>query len=310
MIRVACRVGVVGLALWALGPAALSVGRVEAQFRGVGGSGLGFGGRGFGGLPVGGHPGYGGTTVLNLYAPYSYGYGYGYTPYVATGGYGGYPGWGWGAGWNYYYGGPFGGAGYSLYDIDMLKQQQYALNASRYNVETAQAAQAYQAANYYQQQAVATALNNYKEQAALREKFNTANAAPALAPKPTPGHPTVPLESLYDRRGQVIWPAVATRNDNRDAADSAMQVVVQEYRKRGRASVASVLDARDKLYAYGRPALSHVRRQRPTAGEPFKDFLNNLDVSLDLMADPPAKDDKGAQEKGAPPPPPKPADDK
>jgi hypothetical protein len=292
MFRKVYRVGMMSLALWALGPAALSVGRVEAGGHGFGGMGGGFGGHGFGGHGFGGmfhHP----ATNINFAIP-AFGY-YGDAPYFAFDGYyPGWGGWGWGPGWNYYYGGPFGGAGYSLDDIELLKQQVFALTASRSEAQNAEAAQAYQAANYYRQQAIATALSNAREEMALREKLNPPNAAPAPAPRPTPGHPTVPLVDLVDARGHVIWPAVATRNDARDGVDSTFRAVVQEYRKRGRASAASVLDARVDLYTYGRPALARVRQQRPRAGESFKDFLNNLDVSLGLMADPPAKDDEGS----------------
>ena len=294
MIRLACRVGVLGVALGALG----LVG-AHAQFRGVGGVGGGFGGRGFGGFGGFHRP----VTNVNITVPYGYGYGY---PVVAAYG-AGYPGWGWGAGWDYYYGGPFGGIGYSLYDVEALKQQQYALNDSRYNVENAQATQAYAAANFYQQQAIATAMENARQTAAMRPKYDPTTGSPAMAPQPTPGHPTVPLDRLIDEKGQVIWPAFAPRNDARGAADSAYQVAAQEYRQRGRASVAAALDAREKLYAYGRPALAKVRREQPPAGEPFKDFLNNLDVSLDLMADPPAKPAADTKGQEAPPPPPRPA---
>ena len=277
MVRLVSRIGVLSLALWALGPVALSVGRVEAH---GGGGGHGFGGHGFGGHGFGGgmfhHPGAHNT----FFAIPAWGF-YDDTPYWAYGGYPGWGGWGWGPGWGYYYGGPFGGVGYSLYDVEMLKQQQYLLNASYYNVVNAQAAQAYQAANFYRQQAIATALANAQASAAPRQE-------------PATDKPAARLDSVIDGSGRVTWPAVAPRNKARADVDSAIRVVLRESRRPSGATAASVAEARARLYAYGRPALAQVRHQRPAAGRAFRDFLNRLDAGLEVLANPPAGTGKGS----------------
>src|SRR5690348_777910 len=76
-----------------------------------------------------------------------FGYGgYGYGGY----GYGGYGGWG-GYGGGYY--GAFGGMGMTYDEQQAVKQSAMALAASRYDLQNAQAVEAYSKANLYDQQA-------------------------------------------------------------------------------------------------------------------------------------------------------------
>ncbi len=246
-------------------------------------------------------------TVIN-YPAYGYsgynhgGYygGYGYygglavvapgwsAPIPGVGGYGFSPG-----GYNVGYG-PNGGAGISPYDQQLAAQQQYAMNASRYDLQTAQAAEAYQRANLYQQQALSMAVNNAKEQAALRQKFSVKTMEPKYSNAPAKVAPNVPLNDLLNDDGTPKWPGIAPKNDLRAQADSAIAAVAKDFRQDGQATVQDVNDARDALYAYGRPALATVRRQHASQGSSFKDFLNNLDVALDVMGQAPTTGPKPA----------------
>jgi hypothetical protein len=286
MLRQAYAVGVLTLALGGLAivpPAAAQFGRS---------AGAGFGGRG-------GFGGFGGRqTTINVAYP-AYGYYGGYYPYNYGGAYfgGGWSGWG---GWGYN-SGPFGGAGYSLADIEMLKQQQASLNASKYNLENAQAVQAYQSANYYQQQAVNTYLSNMKMSQEMQQKYNAETAARVAASRKPPR----PFEQLVAADGNVLWPEYAPANQNRAAVDEAIRNAETERRQNGQATVQTVNQARKKLIAYGQPALSRVRRERPGFGNSFRDFLNELDVSLDTLAQPPVMVKAGGEDT-PPPPAPKP----
>ena len=123
------------------------------------------------------------------------GYGYGYGGW----GYGGYGG----------YGG-FGSMGMSLYDQAMVKEQSYMNNAARFNLQNAQAEQAYQAANLIQQRAVNTALENQRLSYQLaKEKYDVRSREAASYQAAMAANPPVPIDQLIDGQGRVLWPDYA-----------------------------------------------------------------------------------------------------
>src|SRR4051812_33962445 len=63
-------------------------------------------------------------------------------------------------GWDYGYGNGSGGVGMTVFGQQIAKEQMLAESVSRYELQTAQAVEAYQAANQMQQNAIATALEN------------------------------------------------------------------------------------------------------------------------------------------------------
>ena len=210
------------------------------------------------------------------YAIYGYGYG-------NPGGYGGYGG--------------FGGPGMSLYDQEVAKQQALAESASRYQLRTAQAEEAYQAANLLQQQAVATALENQRQAQALRSQYDVQTKAPTADPaagsSPTP---PIPLGELIDPQGKVLWPEGTPVGGDlaakRQLADAAIRAAYQEHRSGGQASVQAVVEAKRALYAYGQPALARLRassvlRSRVSTVLPF---LQGLEAALNSLGEssPPA----------------------
>ncbi|MDB5349390.1 MAG: hypothetical protein JWN86_637 [Planctomycetota bacterium] len=181
----------------------------------------------------------------------------------------------------------FAPGGYNIpptYDDPLYRQQQYAMNASRYNLQNAQATKAYQEANFFQQQAIATAMNNAQQAPAVREQFNVRSAAPrsrSRAPRQTS---TVPLDQLITKDGAVLWPQSSPVDPSRERVDTAIAAIAKQYQDDGKATVQSVNEARNALSAYGHPALTEVRKERPQSAAVFKSFLNNLDVSLAGMA--------------------------
>lgn len=132
-------------------------------------------------------------------------------------------------------------------------------------------------------------------------------SAVAVPPSPTPAasqKPALPLASFYDAQGQLAWPADAPTagdlNEKRATFDQASRVVLDESKKSGVASLASVTDARQKLVDYGRPALSYVRaHETPRLADTFHLFLLSLYESLAQTANP-------TQAAGAAVPPPAP----
>lgn len=104
-------------------------------------------------------------------------------------------------------------------------------------------------------------------------------------PTAAQARPKVPLTSFFNARGQLIWPGDAPLTgdlkEKRDAFDRACQAAVDELRKNGVASIASVTEARQKLLDYGRPALTLVRQKdTPRVADGFHVFLLSLYDSL------------------------------
>jgi len=104
--------------------------------------------------------------------------------------------------------------------------------------------------------------------------------------------PLVPLASFLNAQNQLVWPADSptadTLKDKRAISDQAAQAVVEEVKKNGVASIATVTDARQKLLDYGRPALKYVRtHETARVADSFHGFLLMLYDSLAEAANPP-----------------------
>src|SRR5262249_32354193 len=119
-------------------------------------------------------------------------------------------------------------------------------------------------------------------------------SAVAAAPNPAPApaeEVSLPLASFYDASGQISWPADSPMGgelkEKRADFDRASRIVLDESKKNGVASLASVPDAREKLVDYGRPALSYVRaNESPRLADTFHFFLLQLYRSLAQAANP------------------------
>ncbi len=115
-------------------------------------------------------------------------------------------------------------------------------------------------------------------------------AAPSRAAA-TPEKPLLPLASFYDAQGQLGWPADSPTSrelkEKQATFDQASQVVLDESKKSGVASMAAVTDARQKLIDYGRPALQYVRgHETARLADTFHLFLLSLYESLAQAANP------------------------
>ena len=180
------------------------------------------------------------------------------------------------------------------YDQDLYKSQVYDLNASRYNLQNAQAAQAYAAANFYSTMANETAYRNYKQSTGMRPFYPigdrpTSNAAD----RPRPDRrPRIPLDQLVGSDGRVNWPNTAPTepadlSKKRDEVDHSVKDADKEYRKNGRATVADVVAARNRLNDYGHRALDSIREKQPASVRDLAHFLNSLDFALLSMGEAP-----------------------
>jgi len=117
--------------------------------------------------------------------------------------------------------------------------------------------------------------------------------------------PLVPLASFFNAQNQLVWPADAptadTLKEKRTVFDQSTQTVLDEVKKNGVASLATVTESRQKLLDYGRPALQYVRaHETPRIADSFHGFLLMLYDSLAQAANPPAAT-AAAPSPGSPP---------
>jgi hypothetical protein len=183
--------------------------------------------------------------------------------------------------------------GMTAFGQDVAKRAMLAESVSRYRLETAQAVEAYQAANQMQQNAIATALENEQRAQALQEKYAVkAQAAQEQQAAALRTYAIDHLDEVIDPQGKVRWPDAAPIGGDlaarRQEADAAIRAAYRQYRAQGQASVASVVEAKRTLHAYGQPALARLRasstlRDRVSTVLPF---LQVLDAALDALGEP------------------------
>ena len=69
----------------------------------------------------------------------------------------------------------------------------------------------------------------------------------------------LPRSQVLSPEGKVLWPAKAPAEGelgkSRAEVEAAIKAAVKETEGGGKASVQSVVEAKERLYAYGRPAL-------------------------------------------------------
>jgi hypothetical protein len=113
-----------------------------------------------------------------------------------------------------------------------------------------------------------------------RPQRTTPTAAPVA-----PSRPRVPLASFYNDKGQFIWsgdaPTAGDLKEKREAFEKSCRAVLDEVKKNGVASIATVTEARQKLLEYGRPALKSIKEHETSrVADSFHIFLLALYDSL------------------------------
>ncbi len=124
-----------------------------------------------------------------------------------------------------------------------------------------------------------------------------ASSRPASTPAPANSkaeatRPIVPLKDFFDASQRLIWPQESPVEgdfrEKREVSDRAGSAVLEQVKAYGSAPVTSVTTAREKLIAYGRPALTHLRATAtPPIADAFHRFLLSLYDSLEAAAWPP-----------------------
>ena len=86
----------------------------------------------------------------------------------------------------------------------------------------------------------------------------------------------------------MLWPGRAPTDADlgkaRSAADAAIRIAVKEFEADGKATVQSVVEAKERLAAYGQPALKKLAAENMEAAKNLLSFLASLEQVLDSLA--------------------------
>ncbi len=127
-----------------------------------------------------------------------------------------------------------------------------------------------------------TSSRNTSGRVAAQTAATTTAAAPAAS---------APLGSFFDATRKLVWPNESPiggdLKEKRDVSDQASLAVLEETLRRTTASLSSVTYARQKLIAYGQPALQEIRLQAtPVIADSFHHFMLSLYDALYQSAGP------------------------
>ncbi len=181
------------------------------------------------------------------------------------------------------------GVGVSPWNPIIQAQLNLGMRTARYNMYSAWADQSNAAANLYYQQAVNQQIQNARMQAPIQPRYDVETRAPRPVAQANPeAKKLLPKSDVLKEDGKVIWPENAPSSTDMDkaraGAESAIRVAVKEFEASGKASIASVAEAKSQLFAYGKPAIDQLAHaNRGEARKLFK-FFASLEQVLDSLA--------------------------
>ncbi len=180
------------------------------------------------------------------------------------------------------------GVGVSPWNPIVQAQLNLGMRTARYNMYSAWADQSNAAANLYYQQAVAQQIQNAQAQQAIQTRYDVQTRAPRPLTRPTDNTKRLLAKSdVLKADGNVIWPALAPSSDElnkaRHGAEAAIRVAVKEFETTGKASIASVAEAKSDLFEYGKPALDQLARANREDAKKLLKFLASLEQVLNSL---------------------------
>jgi hypothetical protein len=146
-----------------------------------------------------------------------------------------------------------------------------------------------QAANLYNQQSMAQAIENQRQMQAMQPRSDVRNQAPRTGSSSArENRESLPRNQVVSPDGKVLWPGRAPNEGelarSRSAAEAAIRVAVKEFEASGKASVQSVVAAKELLYAYGKPAIQKLATENDAAAKNLFRFLASLEQFLNTLA--------------------------
>ena len=217
--------------------------------------------------PASGHaqqfPGQG-TANYNWGIPYGQNYNYGYMRYG------------------------LGGFGGTAYGAAVQPQFNGGMGLTPYDVYGPAAAQVYQGANQNIQDAATQALQNERQMQAMELRFDVRKKTPkTVQSKQRQASKLLTRNQVLSSDGKVLWPSKAPSDGelgkSRAAAEAAIKAAYKEFKAGGKASVQNVVEAKELLYSYGRPALDKAAGQSRQAAQGLYHFLTSLERAVDSL---------------------------
>jgi hypothetical protein len=163
------------------------------------------------------------------------------------------------------------------------------MQTAQYNMYNAWSAGIYQAANLFNQQAMTQAIENQRQMQAMQPRYDVRSKAPrTVGSSDRENREPLPRNQVVSPDGKVLWPGLAPSVGDlaktRSAAEAAVRVAVKEFEANGKASVQSVVAAKELLYTYGKPAVQKLAAENDAAAKNLFRFLSSLEQLLDSLA--------------------------
>ncbi len=181
-----------------------------------------------------------------------------------------------------------GSAGASPSGPTMQPQYNGGTAPAPYGVYGMGAAGVYQGANQNIPDAAMNTLQNQNQMPGMELRYDVRKKTPrTMQPKGPQANKLLALNQVLSSEGKVLWPVNTPGSGelgkSRAAAESAIKVAFQEFKDSGKASVHNVVEAKERLYAYGHPALNKAASQGRQSSQRLLQFLSSLEHSLDSL---------------------------
>lgn len=182
------------------------------------------------------------------------------------------------------------GVGVSPWNPIVQAQLNLGMQTARYEMYNAWTARMYQAANLYNQQAIAQQLANDRQMRQVMEpRYDVRQRTPrSPETREQASTSTLPRNEVLTSDGTVIWPGRAPTDGDlgkaRSAAEAAIKIAVKEFEASGKATVQSIVEAKERLAAYGQPALRKLAETNMEAAKNLLRFLASLERVVNSLA--------------------------
>jgi len=205
-------------------------------------------------------------------------------------GYQGFSNYNWGVpyGSNYNYGFMRYGQGGSPYDSMMQPVPSPGMMPAPYGGYGPAAAEVYQGADPNIQEAAAQAMQTQRQMQAMEPRYDVRKRTPrAVQSKARQASKLLSRNQVLSSDGKVLWPEKAPSDGelgkSRAAAEAGIMAAYKEFKDGGKASVQNVVEAKERLYSYGHPALDKVSGQSRQAAQGLHHFLFSLERAIDSL---------------------------
>jgi hypothetical protein len=182
----------------------------------------------------------------------------------------------------------YGQAGSPNYPM-MQPQPNQGINTAAYGVNGQMARGISPAANPFNQEAVAQAMQAQRQMQVMEPRYDVRKTGSRTASsKARQANKLLTLNQVLSSEGKVLWPGkVPSEGElgkSRAATEAAIEAAFKEFKSDGKASVQKVVEAKEQLYSYGHPALDKTARQSRQSAQKLLHFLTSLEQVLDSLS--------------------------